>query len=144
MGVLTTNLLDRRTPNYDGLASAVVSLPPLASAGLTEAAARGASLAFRTSQQDTSGWFNTRRVGETTAGSKVLIEEGTDRIIGAHLLGASRRRGDQPLRDGHSPAHSGGGAEAGGLRLPDVRLGHPVHGVSLASAAPVLAVAVGR
>lgn len=92
MGVLTTNLLDRRTPNYDGLASAVFSLPPLASAGLTEAAARGASLAFRTSQQDTSGWFNTRRVGETTAGSKVLIEEGTDRIIGAHLLGLTPTR----------------------------------------------------
>ena len=89
VGVLTTNLLEgnRRTPNYDGLASAVFSLPPLASAGLTEAAARGAGLAFRTSRQDTSGWFNTRRVGETTAGSKVLIEEGTDRIIGAHLLG---------------------------------------------------------
>jgi glutathione reductase (NADPH) len=89
VGVLTTNLLEgnRRTPNYDGIASAVFSLPPLASAGLTEAAARGAGLAFRTSWQDTSGWFNTRRVGETTAGSKVLIEQGTDRIIGAHLLG---------------------------------------------------------
>lgn len=89
VGVLTTNLLEgnRRTPNYDGIASAVFSLPPLASAGLTEAAARGAGLAFRTSWQDTSGWFNTRRVGETTAGSKVLIEQGTDRVIGAHLLG---------------------------------------------------------
>ena len=74
-GVLTTNLLegDRRTPNYDGIASAVFGLPP----GLT----------FRTSWQDMSGWFNTRRVGETTAGSKVLIEQGTDRIVGAHLLG---------------------------------------------------------
>ncbi len=41
-GVLTTNLLggNRRTTNYDGIASAVFSLPPLASAGLTEAAAR--------------------------------------------------------------------------------------------------------
>jgi len=88
-GVLTTNLLEgnRRTTNYDGIASAVFSLPPLASAGLTEAAARGAGLTFRTSWQDTSGWFNTRRVGETTAGSKVLIEQGTDRIVGAHLLG---------------------------------------------------------
>jgi len=88
-GVLTTNLLEgnRRTPNYDGIASAVFSLPPLASAGLTEAAAHGAGLTFRTSWQDMSGWFNTRRVGETTAGSKVLIEQGTDRIVGAHLLG---------------------------------------------------------
>jgi glutathione reductase (NADPH) len=88
-GVLTTNLLEgnRRTTSYDGIASAVFSLPPLASAGLTEAAARAAGLTFRTSWQDTSGWFNTRRVGETTAGSKVLIEQGTDRIVGAHVLG---------------------------------------------------------
>src|SRR5947209_17288106 len=32
--------------------------------------------------QDTSGWFNTRRVGETTSGSKVLIAEDTGRILG--------------------------------------------------------------
>ena len=87
--VLTTNLLEgnRRTPNYDGFASAVFSLPPLASTGLTEDAARAKKLKFRTSWQDTSGWFNTRRVGETTSGSKVLIEEDTGRILGAHLLG---------------------------------------------------------
>lgn len=89
VGVLTTNLLEgnRRRPNYDGLASAVFTLPPLASAGLTEAAARTAGLAFRTNRHDTSGWFHTRRVGETVSGAKVLIEEGTDRILGAHLLG---------------------------------------------------------
>ncbi|HET8577374.1 MAG TPA: NAD(P)/FAD-dependent oxidoreductase [Methylomirabilota bacterium] len=87
--VLVTNLLEgnRRTPNYAGIASAVFSVPPLASAGLTEAAARAAGLRFRTSWQDSSGWFNTRRVGETTSGFKVLIEEHTDRILGAHLLG---------------------------------------------------------
>jgi glutathione reductase (NADPH) len=89
VGVLTTNLLEgnRRTPNYDGFASAVFTMPPLASAGLTEAAARAAGLMFRTNHQDTSGWFHTRRVGETTSGSKVLVEEGSDRILGAHLLG---------------------------------------------------------
>jgi glutathione reductase (NADPH) len=89
VGVLTTNLLEgnRRRPNYEGLASAVFTLPPLASAGLTEAAARTAGLAFRTNRHDTSGWFHTRRVGETVSGAKVLIEEGTDRILGAHLLG---------------------------------------------------------
>jgi glutathione reductase (NADPH) len=87
--VLTTNLLEgnRRRPSYEGIASAVFTLPPLASAGLTEVAARAAGLAFRTSRHDTSGWFHTRRVGETTSGAKVLVEEGTDRILGAHLLG---------------------------------------------------------
>ena len=87
--VLVTNLLEgnRRTPNYDGIASAVFTLPPLASTGLTEDAARIRNLKFRTSSQETSGWFNTRRVGETTSGFKVLIAEDTDRILGAHLLG---------------------------------------------------------
>ena len=88
-GVLVTNLLEgnRRAVNYEGIASAVFTSPPLASAGLTEDAARAAGLKFRTSWQDTSGWFNTRRVGETASGFKVLIEEGTGRILGAHLLG---------------------------------------------------------
>lgn len=87
--VLATNLLEgnRRAVNYDGIASAVFTLPPLASVGLTEAAARAAGRKFRTRHEDTSGWFNTRRVGETVSGFKVLIEEGSGRVIGAHLLG---------------------------------------------------------
>lgn len=87
--VLTTNLLEgnRRTVNYQGIASAVFALPPLASTGLTEAAALAAGRTFRTRWQDTSSWFNTRRVGETVSGFKTLIDESADRIIGAHLLG---------------------------------------------------------
>jgi glutathione reductase (NADPH) len=87
--VLVTNLLEgnRRTPNYEGIASAVFTVPPLASAGRTEDAARAEGWRFRTNRQDTSGWFNTRRLGETTSGFKVLIEEATGRILGAHLLG---------------------------------------------------------
>jgi len=88
-GVLTTNLLEgnRRSPNYEGIASAVFTIPPLASVGLSEEAARAAGRRFRVNHQDTAEWFNTRRVGETASGYKVLIEEGTDHILGAHLLG---------------------------------------------------------
>jgi glutathione reductase (NADPH) len=32
-------------------------------------------------------WYTARRVAETTYGFKVLVEEGTDRILGAHLVG---------------------------------------------------------
>lgn len=87
--VLVSNLLggNSRAVNYDGLASAVFTIPPLASAGLGEDAARAAGLKFRTTWQDTSGWFHTRRVGETASGFKVLVEEGTGRILGAHVLG---------------------------------------------------------
>ena len=89
VGVLVTNLLEgnRRAVNYDGIASAVFTVPPLASAGLSEEAAHAAGLKFRTNWQDTASWYNTRRVGETASGFKVLVEEGTDRILGAHLLG---------------------------------------------------------
>ncbi|MDE3178264.1 MAG: NAD(P)/FAD-dependent oxidoreductase, partial [Acidobacteriota bacterium] len=44
---------------------------------------------FRTNHANTSGWYSSRRVAEKYSGYKVLIEEGTDRILGAHLLGSS-------------------------------------------------------
>ena len=87
--VLTANLLhgNTRRVNYDAFASAVFTIPPLATAGLGEDGARAAGLRFRVNHQDTSGWFHTRRLGETASRCKVLIEEDTDRILGAHLLG---------------------------------------------------------
>jgi glutathione reductase (NADPH) len=87
--VVATNLLEgnRRKVNYAGLASVVFTVPPLASAGLSEKAAREQGLRFRAHREDTSGWLNTQRAGETTSGSKVLVEEDTGRILGAHLFG---------------------------------------------------------
>jgi glutathione reductase (NADPH) len=87
--VLAVNLLEdhRRTVNYEGLASVVFSIPPLAAAGLTEAEARERGLRFRTSWRDTSDWFSTQRLGETVSAYKLLIEEPGNRILGAHLLG---------------------------------------------------------
>jgi glutathione reductase (NADPH) len=87
--VVTTNLLEgnRATPDYAGLASAVFTIPPLATVGLGEAQARAQGLRFRVHREDTSGWLSTRRLGETAAGAKVLVEEGTGRILGAHLFG---------------------------------------------------------
>ncbi|HEX9420861.1 MAG TPA: NAD(P)/FAD-dependent oxidoreductase [Methylomirabilota bacterium] len=88
-GVIVTNLLEgnRRPSNYEGIASAVFTIPPLASVGLLEDAARTTGRRFRVNYQDTAGWFNTQRVGETASGFKVLIDEETDHILGAHLLG---------------------------------------------------------
>jgi glutathione reductase (NADPH) len=84
-----TNLLEgnKKTVDYTGLASAVFTEPPIASAGLTERAARERGLKFRAHREDTSGWLSSQRAGETTSGSKVLIEEGSDRVLGAHLFG---------------------------------------------------------
>jgi glutathione reductase (NADPH) len=87
--VVATNLLEgnRKKVDYRGLASAVFTVPPLASAGLTEKAARDQGLRIRVHREDTSGWLNSKRVGETASGSKVLVDENTGRILGAHLFG---------------------------------------------------------
>jgi glutathione reductase (NADPH) len=37
--------------------------------------------------EKTSDWYTARRVAEDASGFKVLVEEGTDHILGAHLLG---------------------------------------------------------
>ena len=36
----------------------------------------------------TSTWYSFRRVEGTFSGYKVLVEESTDRILGAHILGS--------------------------------------------------------
>lgn len=73
--------------NYLGVPSVVFTIPPLASVGLLEDDARKQNLRFRLRHEKTSGWYTARRVGEDCAGFKVLVEEGTERILGAHLIG---------------------------------------------------------
>lgn len=87
--IVAANLLEgnHQKPDYLGIPTVVFTVPPLASAGLGEEEARGQGLKFRVKKEMTSGWYSSRRVGETCSGFKVLVEEGTDRILGAHLLG---------------------------------------------------------
>ncbi len=87
--VAAENILsgNRRKTRYEAIPTVVYTVPPLAAVGLQERAARERGLRFRVHREDTSGWYSSRRVGETCSGSKVLIEEGSDRILGAHLLG---------------------------------------------------------
>jgi glutathione reductase (NADPH) len=87
--VVAANLLkgNHRKPNYLAVPSVVFTVPPLAAVGLSEQSAREQGLQFRTNHQKTSGWYSSRRIGEECSGFKVLVEEGSGRIIGAHLLG---------------------------------------------------------
>lgn len=83
------NLLNGRhvQPNYNGIPSVVFTIPPLASVGLQEHAAKQLGLQFRTNFQDTSSWYSSRKIGENCSGYKVLVDVATNRILGAHLLG---------------------------------------------------------
>ncbi len=87
--IVARNLLEgnRYTPNYTGIPSVVFTTPPLARVGLDEQAAHAQGLRFSTRHEDTSGWYTSRRVVLPHTGFKVLVEEDTERLLGAHLLG---------------------------------------------------------
>jgi glutathione reductase (NADPH) len=87
--IVAANLLEGNhvTASYTAVPTVAFTVPPLASVGLSERAAREKGLRFRAPHELTTGWYSSRRVAEESSGFKVLIEEGTDRILGAHLLG---------------------------------------------------------
>lgn len=89
--IVADNLLkgNHAKPDYQGIPTVAFTTPSLAAVGLHEVAAREQGLRFRTNYGVTSGWYSSRRIGEKHSGYKVLIEDGTDRILGAHLLGSS-------------------------------------------------------
>jgi glutathione reductase (NADPH) len=88
--VVANNLLKGNSwkSNYTGLPSVVFTIPPLVSVGMQEKEAKEKGLRVRINYQDTSGWASSRRIGETCAAFKVLIEEDSNRILGAHILGS--------------------------------------------------------
>ena len=87
--VAASNMLKATTtiPDYTGIPTAVFTIPELVRVGMSEAEATagGVDLAVRFS--DTSGWYSSDRIGETTSAAKILIDRTTDLIVGAHLLG---------------------------------------------------------
>ena len=87
--IVAANLLNgnKTTADYTGIPSVAFTVPPLAAVGLQEAAARKQGLRFRVQKERTSRWYSSRRIAEECSGFKILIEEETERILGAHLLG---------------------------------------------------------
>ena len=87
--VVAANLLkgNHRRPDYRGVPSVVFTIPPMATVGLTEAKAREQGLKFKVKSQKASDWFTARQAAEPTYGFKVLVDEASDHILGAHLVG---------------------------------------------------------
>jgi glutathione reductase (NADPH) len=87
--VLTSNLLkgNHLKIDYGHIPSNVFSIPPLASVGLTEDAAKIQKLNYKVNSEETTSWFASKRLNEPVSAFKVLIDNETDLILGAHLLG---------------------------------------------------------
>jgi glutathione reductase (NADPH) len=88
--VAASNLLKGTTtvPDYAGIPTAVFTIPELARVGMLEAEAKEQGLDVDIRYNDTSDWYSNYRIGETTGAAKILIDRASDRIVGAHLLGA--------------------------------------------------------
>ncbi|WP_019195316.1 dihydrolipoyl dehydrogenase family protein [Afipia birgiae] len=87
--VVVGNLLEGNLhrPDYRGVPSVAFTIPPIAAVGMSEQRARESGRKFRVKSEKTSNWYTARRVAERVYGYKLLVEEGTEHILGAHLVG---------------------------------------------------------
>jgi len=115
---------NHRKLNYAGLASVVFTIPPLTAVGMHEEAARAEGLRFRRIFKDTTGWYSSRRIAEECSGFKVIIEEETGRILGAHVLGEGA---DEVINVFALAIRTGLRADS----LRDVLWAYPTHGSNL-------------
>ena len=77
----------KHRPDYASIPSCVYTVPALATVGLSEAKAKEKGLKTKVQVNDMEYWFSTRTFAETLAWSKIIVEEETDHIIGAHFVG---------------------------------------------------------
>jgi glutathione reductase (NADPH) len=77
---------NKHSVDYSIVPNAVFTTPTLASVGLTEIEAQARQLDFRVNQGETTGWPSSKRIGEEHGAYKVLIENGSELILGAHLI----------------------------------------------------------
>jgi glutathione reductase (NADPH) len=87
--LIARNLVDgnRYTMDFSGLASIVYTVPALGMTGLTESQARSRGLRFTVHEGDSTEWYSSRRVRARRAAYRILVEDQTNHVLGAHMLG---------------------------------------------------------
>lgn len=88
--IVANNILNGNNQTYtnDPIPSAVFTLPTLASVGLTEEQAKEQGRIVKVAFQETTDWYNSRRINESFTGFKTLVDAETNQIVGAHILGS--------------------------------------------------------
>lgn len=76
-----------REPDYRVIPQAIYTNPALASVGMSQEEASDAGLDFDVRENDLSGWFSSKSYLEDDVYAKVLVEKGTAKILGAHMVG---------------------------------------------------------
>ncbi len=79
----------KQKPDYANLPTCVYTVPALATVGLSEAKVKEKGLKTRVQVNDMEYWFSTRTFAETVAWSKIIVDEASDAVVGAHFVGHS-------------------------------------------------------
>lgn len=87
--VVVTNILrgNQEKPDYSVMPTVVFTIPPLATVGLTEKLAKKGKLNFRVKYDSVPEWFSAKHRNAPQYAYKVLIENESEKILGAHLVG---------------------------------------------------------
>jgi glutathione reductase (NADPH) len=87
--IVGRNIVDgpRHRPDYAHIPASVYTIPSIASVGLTEAKARKQGRAIEVRVNNMRSWLSTKTIADTVAWSKVIVDVGTDRVLGAHIVG---------------------------------------------------------
>lgn len=75
-----------KKPDYAEMPSAVFTLPTLAAVGMTEKQARASGVEYKIKSGSASGWYNAKRINESTYAYKVISDK-EGNILGSHIIG---------------------------------------------------------
>lgn len=73
--------------DYRAVPSVAFTIPPIASVGMDEAQACEKQLRFAVRCANASDWYTARHTAQPVYGYKILLEENSGQILGAHLVG---------------------------------------------------------
>jgi len=87
--VLASNLIqgNKKEVSYPPMPTVVFTLPTMASVGLTEKQAKSCGINYKVNYKSAENWFNAKRLNVEEYAFKTIIDEETQTILGAHLIG---------------------------------------------------------
>ncbi|WP_034888822.1 dihydrolipoyl dehydrogenase family protein [Gillisia sp. Hel_I_29] len=87
--VLASNIIkgNKKEVSYPPMPTVVFALPTMASVGLTEKQVKEEGIKYKVNYKSAEDWFNAKRLNVPEYAFKTIIDEETQTILGAHLIG---------------------------------------------------------
>ncbi len=87
--VVTANIFkgNHQKPDYSVMPTVVFTIPAMAAVGLTEKQAKKEKLNFKVKSESVPEWFSAKHRNAPQYAYKIIIENESEKILGAHLVG---------------------------------------------------------